>query len=213
MTTAKIFDVACKRQGTAHATHKTHIFNLSERCRNKSLTPSTECSFFANAHYAYRKMEWTHPPLFPTRNNSNPPKNRCVCFSLGIFTCLSAETRTVSSFMNWELCVARLGVDTHLSTVPSNPTSRYSRRDDGQRGARVVPLGHQSNRSVPLTGSTRRLFAAPTFLLISLSTICPIDRPKVFLVSLHVLRIPLENTFAYFVVRIGLLFNESKKYE
>jgi hypothetical protein len=107
MTTAKIFDVACKRQGTAHATHKTHIFNLSERCRNKSLTPSTECSFFANAHYAYRKMEWTHPPLFPTRNNSNPPKNRCVCFSLGIFTCLSAETRTVSSSHELEaMCCA-----------------------------------------------------------------------------------------------------------
>lgn len=89
MTTAKIFDVACKRQGTAHATHKTHIFNLSERCRNKSLTPSSECSFFANAHYAYRKMEWTHPPLFPHATAISTKKPLCVFFSwyLHMFVC------------------------------------------------------------------------------------------------------------------------------
>ena len=139
-----------------------------------------------------------------------PPKNRCLWFSLGTFTCLSAETRTVSSSFDRELCVARLGVEIHVSTVPSNPTSRYIRRDDGQRGARVIPLGHQSNRNAPLTGSTRCLYCA--YLSIDfLSTICPIDRPKVFLVSLHVLRVPLWNTFAYFVVRIGLLFNRPRK--
>ena len=141
-----------------------------------------------------------------------PPKNRCLWFSLGIFTCLSAETRTVSSSFDRELCVARLGVEIHVSTVPSNPTSRYIRRDDGQRGARVIPLGHQSNRNAPLTGSTRCLYCA--YLSIDfLSTICPIDRPKVFLVSLHVLRVLLRNTFAYFVVRLGLLFGRPEKYE
>lgn len=97
-----------------------------------------------------------------------------------------------------------------MSTHQSNPTSRYSGRDDGQRGARDVSLGLQSNKNAPLTGGTRCQYCA--YLSIDfLSTICPIDRPKVFLISLHVLRDLLGNTFAYLVVRIGLLLNRPKK--
>lgn len=86
----------------------------------------------------------------------------------------------------------------------------HSGRDDGQRGARHVSLGHQSNRNAPSTGGTRCHYCA--YLSIDfLSTICPIDRPKVFLVRLHVLRNLLGNTIAYSVVRIWLLFNRPKK--
>ena len=93
----------------------------------------------------------------------------------------------------------------------AHPTSRYSRRDDGQRGAGCF-LGTPKQRKCTIDRRHSSYFTAPTFLLISYPLSALSIDPKSFLQVFHVLRIPLRNTFAYFVVRIGLLFNRPEKY-
>ena len=131
MTTARDLRFRMQTKGTAHATHKLHIFNPSGRCRDKSLTPSTECGFFANAHYSSTLTErWsgTHPPLLPTRNTPCPPKTVLCGFLLVSSHVLSAETRTVFSSINLKPCVARLGVDVHVAS-PVKSTQQVGTAD------------------------------------------------------------------------------------